>query len=146
MDVGHELDFFMAQGPLFWAAAASVGLGGTLLVSSVFVWLRRRLHSAGTGMFRLRRRRPTESGPAIEVTDTGYSVEGAPRALAPHSDAAGNQPAADRQELLALLERLREAGDRLEVTLERSESADFGKPELKHSLEYDEIETRAGVC
>lgn len=147
MNLGQELDFFMAQGPLFWAAAVSVGLGGTLLVSSVFVWMRRRILPAGSGLGLMRRKSKAAAAnaPRIELTETGYSVEHAAGALPVQQTAATTDPAAERGQLLALLERLREVGDRLENALETPDTKDFRQPELKHSLVFDEIETRVGV-
>lgn len=147
MNLGQELDFFMAQGPLFWAAAASVGLGGTLLVSSIFVWLRRRMRLPGAGLPRWgRRSRPAPAKPAIEVNESGYAVEGGARAVVPQSVDPAAAATADAEHLLALLQRLREAGNRLESVLDAPQSHDFGEPGLKRSLEYDETETRAEVC
>lgn len=144
MNLIRDFDFFLAQGPLFWAAAASVGLGGALLVSSIYVWARRRLGRPGTGWNPARRRRTSRPAPspAIEVTDTGYAVGGAPRAMAPQTAPSG----ADREQLETLLARLREAGDRLENSLEAPNSKEFFQPVLKPARESDEIESRVGVC
>ena len=40
MNLGNSLAFFINQGPVFWAASASVAVGGALLIVSIFVFFR----------------------------------------------------------------------------------------------------------
>lgn len=145
LNLVQDLDFFMTQGPVFWAAAASIGLGGALLVGSLIVWMRRRTGALRLALRGMRRGRPdaTRTAPSIEITDTGYAVGGAPRATDPPADETG---AAERARLEGLLDRLRSAADRLESTLEASDSKEIFQPALKPEPEADEIETRVGVC
>ena len=144
MNLGNDLNFFMQQGPVFWAAAASVGLGGTLLVSAIFVWIRRRISGLRLpfgGMNRRGQGQDAVAG-AIAVDETGYSLSGPPPAL--RREPSPENPEATR-ELQLLLARLREAGDRLETALEVP--ADTGIPHsgLKVQVQDVEIETRVGV-
>ncbi len=145
MNLGNDLKFFMDQSPVFWAAAASVGLGGTLLISAIYVWLRRRLADPRL-RFRMPHRR-SASTPAdshsIVVDETGYTLNGTASAL--RSEAAADPDPATAQRLEELLNRLRDAGDRLENALEIPSSTETAYSALKSVVQDVETETRVGV-
>jgi len=144
VDLSNELKFFMDQGPMFCAATASVGLGGTLLISAVSGWLRRRISGLSPRLDLLRRRPATaEKASTIEVDETGYTLNGPPPAL--RTEVVETADPATSQRLEELLNRLREAGDRLENALEIPETTDAAYSALKSSGQNVEIETRVGV-
>lgn len=143
MNLANSMDFFINQGPVFWAATASVGTGGALLITALYVYLRRLVHS---DRFTLKRRVPSAgtvpppaASPEIRITDTGYSLAGKP---------AMNEsvPDAESAPLGELLARLRTAGDRLEGALPRANEV-TGKSysKLKTYLNSVEVESKAGI-
>ncbi|MBD3221102.1 hypothetical protein GF314_07635 [bacterium] len=142
------------QGAVFWAAAAAIALGLTLLLAAL-------VQGARQAMVR-RRGSPTAGAPAADPAPAGPSspapgVPGAPASTASIDQAAATTayaapggwatPAAQGDESLALLlRRLQAAGDHLEqiaADLGQAPVADVVSP-LKSSLQDVEYVFRAG--
>jgi len=146
LNLDNSLAFFINQGPVFWAATAAVGAGGALLITSLFVALR-RFFSRTTFQIRFalpNRRRsvklePTTARPDIQVTDTGYALAARPSAAEP-TGSVGNS------ELSALLKRLQAAGNLLEEALPMAPTAGSTYSPLKARVAMVEQETSVGVA
>lgn len=129
-------EMFRTQGPVFWGAAAAVALGATLLLMTVYAFLRQAVRR-GRGNRWLRGRAAVAGAGAgvLTVDDTGYRFAGAKEASAKRGSvrggrrAAGQTPAGIHGEAGVqaaphepyheqLWARLRAAGDRLEACQE----------------------------
>lgn len=100
---------FRTQGPVFWGAAAAVALGATLLLMTVYAFLRQTIGRRG-GRPRLRKRRASAApAAALTVDETGYRFAGG------NAGPAVRPPAGPTLDPDRLWARLRAAGDRLEA-------------------------------
>ena len=115
VDWNQTLRFLQEQGPVFWAAAAAVAAGITLL--------------AGAAYLQLRRLRTRPAGPAarVRLTETGYTAQ-APLPVPPAATAP--DPRLDD-----LRDRLAAAAARLE-TVRAARNAASGLKTSPKRVEY----------
>jgi hypothetical protein len=110
------------QGPLFWAAAAAVAGGLTLVFVSLVIHLRKTIKG---GLWRLPKmswrtpfthKKTAAHQPKVSITENGYNFSGStPATKIPSSNAMPKtESPADTKVLEGLLQRLRLAGDHLE--------------------------------
>ena len=142
MNLENNLAFFINQGPVFWAASASVGAGGTLLITALYVYLRRF-----TQRISLKRKNTVSNVPKamtnsskaeIQVTETGYTV--ASPGLKTPVDSVEAGPSMED-----LLHRLKSLGDRLEDSLNPSFNAENPYSALKTRQDSVDYESRVGI-
>ena len=142
MDLQNNLAFFINQGPVFWAATAAVGTGGALLVTALFIYLRRFLRNRPLKMpdssSPVETAQKSQAKPEIRVTDTGYS-------LAATGGAVVEVPGETAAALQDLLLRLRTAGDRMESALLQQQTEGNGYSSLKTTRSPVEYESRVGI-
>ncbi len=155
MNLMGNFDNLLNQGPVFWAAAAAVAGGLTLLLVSLTLQVR-KLFSGGWSLNKIKPlklipflNRNNKYHPAINVTDTGYSLAGkAPRTSRSFSKTdSENNLINDPNVLESLSLRLRQAGDQLEE-LDNSVStlqATTRNSLLKHHNENVEYLVRTGI-
>jgi hypothetical protein len=142
LNLESSLDFLINQGPVFWAATASVGTGGALLITALYIYVRRLARNDRFKLSRIRRT-PSESissaaRPEIQVTESEYS-------LSAGSAVKEQMPTPTTAPLGELLNRLRAAGDRLEEAVNPGEYAGSTHSTLKTSLIPVEYESKAGI-
>ena len=142
MDLDNSLAFFINQGPVFWAAAASVGAGGALLITALFVYFRRFLCNRRSCK-QLGAAEPSGNPaksfkPEIQVTGTGYS-------LSTPGAQKRQEPLAYENALGALLVRLRVAGNHLEESYFQNQNKGPRYSPLKTSPDSVENEFRVGM-
>jgi len=122
MNFMESYENLLSQGPVFWAAAAAVAAGCTLLLVSLGIQIRKSLSGKKwkitTSALKKNQTNSQQSihHPQINITETGYGLNGA----LPDSKEIGvqdpdmNSSPENTKELSQLLQRLRRAGDQLE--------------------------------
>ena len=142
MNLDSSLAFFINQGPVFWAATASVGAGGALLITALFVYFRRFVtkHNFRNPISSFARTAKPEisAQPEIHITDAGYSVS------AP--GLAKNEESIPTEMILQdFLKRLRIAGDLLENFQDKQQNKENLYSALKTTPDFVENEFRVGT-
>lgn len=129
MNLQHSLDFFLNQGPVFWAACASVGAGGALLITALYIYARRWLVRFQAIRSAAKPKTPivdaAADGRRVAVTDTGYALT---PSVAPPTGSVSLE-----ESLNGLLGRLRTAGNELEEILAEGAESDLIESALKTS-------------
>ena len=142
MTLQNSVSFFINQGPVFWAATASVGAGGALLLTACYIYFRRfvRNRFLRTGM-KTESVRVASNGhmnPEITVTGTGY-------ALSRSGSMETKESAPSQEHLHQFLTRLRAAGDRMEESSHYNKNTESTHSSLKHTHVPVDYEIRMGA-
>ena len=142
----------VAQGPVFWAAAAAIAAGLTLLAISLVVQVRRLSGRTKVirwpGMNPLRRRStPGRGAPEAAIQAAHLAAAAYEEAQAAATATVGTRSEATNETLTALLGRLRKASARLETVQERrtASAQAEGLSTLKGSAEQVEYVFRSGI-